>query len=289
MHTICYQFIGHHARGSFRFVAWSVWENAIFDKNVFISFEHFCEAWLSFYFSLHFMCYLIRSNHVFSCNQAALRTLQSVCLSVCDTFLPEASFGLRVLSLPPCVRVSVSYELVCAITCHKFELKSPNLDQNMQNILLKVPIVLGTDWAWPSRSNFTLLKNYVYLHCFCIFEIFVRHVCLTAPHPTWLRTHCLTTTCPPTGSRSRLWNCLAVYLGETIGVQPASTRRLALNFTNSCWFSTYCTHLTCRNFICQHSAIVETTVKQLPLAFILCDCRCWKSPVSRRTALFLAP
>ena len=88
----------------------------------------------------------------------------------------------------------------------------------MQNILLKVPNVLGTDWAGPSRSNFTLLKNYVYLHRFCIFEIFVRHVCLTAPHPTWLRTHSLTTTCPPTGSRDRLWNCLYVYLGETIGV-----------------------------------------------------------------------
>ena len=76
--------------------------------------------------------------------------------------------------------------------------------QKMQNILLKVPIVLGTDWAWPSMSNFTLLKKYVYLYRFCIFEIFVRHVWLTAPHPTWLRTHCLTTTCPPTGSRNRL-------------------------------------------------------------------------------------
>ena len=153
----------------------------------------------------------------------------------------------------------------------------------MQNILLKVPIVLGTDWAWPSRSNFTLLKNSVYLHRFCIFEIFVRHVCLTVPHPTWLRTHCLTTTCPPTGSRHRLWNCLAVYFGETIVVQPVSTRRLALNFTSSCRFSTYCTHLTCRNFICQHSAIVETTVKQRPLSFILFDWRWRESPVSLRT------
>ena len=125
-----------------------------------------------------------------------------------------------------------------------------------------------------------------FLHRFCIFEIFVRHVWLTVPHPTWLRTHCLTTTCPPTGLRHRLWNCLAAYLGETIGVEPASTRRLALNFTSSCRFSTYCTHLTCRNYICQHSAIVETTVKQLPLAFILFDWRCWESPVLHRTALF---
>ena len=203
--------------------------------------------------------------------------------------LSEASFGLPVLSLSACVRVSVNHELVCAITRHKFELESPNLDQKMQNISLKVPIVLGTDWAWPSRSNFTILKNYVYLHRFCNFEIFVWNICLTAPHRTWLRTHCLTTTCPPTGSRNKLWNCLAVYLGETIGVQPASIRRLTLNFTNSCQFSTYCTHLRCGNFICQHSAIVKTTVKQCPLAFILCDCRCWKSLVSHRIALFLAP
>ena len=149
MHTICYQFIGHHARGSFRFVAWSVWENAIFDKNVFISFEHFCEAWLSFYFSLHFMCYLIRSNHVFSCNQAALRTLQSVCLSVCDTFLPEASFGLQVLSLPPCVR-----QLWACLRDNLSQVRAwiTKFGPKYANILLKVPIVLVTDWAWPSRS-----------------------------------------------------------------------------------------------------------------------------------------
>ena len=63
------------------------------------------------------------------------------------TFLPEASFGLQVLSLPACVRVSVNHELISAITRHNFQLKSPNWDQKMQNILLKVPIVLGTDWA----------------------------------------------------------------------------------------------------------------------------------------------
>ena len=84
-------------------------------------------------------------------------------------------------------------------------------------------------------------------------------------------------------------NCLAVYLRETIGFQPGSTRRLALNCTSSCPFSTYFTHLTSRSFICQHSAIIETTVKQRPLSFILFDCRCWESTVSRRTTLFLAP
>ena len=204
-------------------------------------------------------------------------------------FLPDASFGLRILPLPACVRVSVNHKLVRAITRHKFELESPNLDQKMQNILLKVSIVLGTDSAIHSMSKFTFLKNSVYLHRFCIFEIFMRRVCRIVPHPTWIRTHSLTPTCPPTGSRHTLWNCLAVYLGETIGVQPASTRRLALYFTSCCRFSTYFTLLTCRNFICQHSAIVETAVKQRPIAFILFDCRCWENPVSHRTALFLAP
>ena len=183
-----------------------------------------------------------------------------------------------------CLRVSVNHELVSAITRHNFELKPPNLDQKMQTILLKVPIVLGTDWAWPSRSNFTLLKNYVYLHRFCIFEIFVRHVCLTAPHPTWLRTHSLTTTCPPTGSRDRLWNCLYVYLGETIGVSASLDSAIGTQFyklLSGFWHTVHTSH----------AEILYANIRQSmrPLAFILCDCRCWESPVSRRRALFLAP
>ena len=109
-------------------------------------------------------------------------------------------------------------------------------------------------------------------------------------HPTWLCTQSLTPTCPPTGSRHRLWNCLAVYLA----VRPSEFSQPRLGdwhsyFTSCCWFSTYCTHLTCRNFICQHSAIVETTIKQSPLAFILSNWRCWESPVLHQTALFFAP
>ena len=64
--------------------------------------------------------------------------------------------------------------LVRMITHHTFRLESPDLDEKMQNILLKVPIVLGADWAWPSMSNLTSFKNSVYLHRFCVFEIFVR-------------------------------------------------------------------------------------------------------------------
>ena len=138
-------------------------------------------------------------------------------------FLPEASFGLRVLSLPGCVCVSVNHELVCAITRHKFELESPNLDQKCKIFWLRSLLFLGLIGLDLPCQNLLYWKKYVYLHQFCIFEIFVRHVCRTVQHPTWLRTYSLTPTCPPTGSRHRLWNCLAVYLGEAIGGQPAST------------------------------------------------------------------
>ena len=50
-----------------------------------------------------------------------------------DTFLPEASFGLRVLSLPVsvcvCVCVCINHLLVRTITRHLFKLGSPNLVQ----------------------------------------------------------------------------------------------------------------------------------------------------------------
>ena len=57
-------------------------------------------------------------------------------------------FGLWVLSLPVsvcvCVCLSVCQLLLFrAITHHRCQLESPILDRKMQNILLKVPIVLG--------------------------------------------------------------------------------------------------------------------------------------------------
>ena len=86
-------------------------------------------------------------------------------------FLPEASIGLRVLSSPGfvCVCVSVNF-FVRAITHHTFQLESSNLDPKIQQILLKVPIVFGVDWPWPSRSNLTSFQNSVYLHHFCILK-----------------------------------------------------------------------------------------------------------------------
>ena len=78
-------------------------------------------------------------------------------------FLPEASFGLRVLSLPAsvclCVRPSVcvcgKHLLVRAITHHPFKLGSPNLDNRCKRPWLRSLLFWGGDWPWPSRSNWT--------------------------------------------------------------------------------------------------------------------------------------
>ena len=63
-------------------------------------------------------------------------------------FLPEASFGLRVLSLPAsvcvCVRPCVNHELVRVITHHPFQLGSPNLDQRCKRPWLRSLLFCGT-------------------------------------------------------------------------------------------------------------------------------------------------
>ena len=63
-------------------------------------------------------------------------------------FLPEASFGLRVLSLPACVCVcvcmSVNHQLVRAITHQPFKLESPNLDQRWKRPWLRSLLFCGT-------------------------------------------------------------------------------------------------------------------------------------------------
>ena len=74
----------------------------------------------------------------------------------------------------------------------------------------------------------------------------------------------------------------------TIGVQPASSRRLAMDFTSYYWFSPYHIRFTSQNVICQHSSITETTIKQHPLGFILFDFHNWESPTSFTSALFFA-
>ena len=77
-------------------------------------------------------------------------------------FLPEASFGLRALSLPasfcPSVRlyVCLSESLACPrANSGAVQARITKFGPKMQKTLVRVPIALWTDWPWPSRSNLT--------------------------------------------------------------------------------------------------------------------------------------
>ena len=72
-------------------------------------------------------------------------------LKYLQPFLPEASFGLLVLSLPASVClcvclsvcVSVNPELVRAINHHAFKLEPPNLDKRCKTTWLKSLLFWG--------------------------------------------------------------------------------------------------------------------------------------------------
>ena len=72
---------------------------------------------------------------------------QGVMSEMTPVLLPEASFGLRVLSLPAsvcvCVCVCGNHLLVRTITCHPFKLESPNLDQKSKTPWLRSLLFWG--------------------------------------------------------------------------------------------------------------------------------------------------
>ena len=69
-------------------------------------------------------------------------------------FLPEASFGLRVLSSP--VSVCVYQSLACPHdNSSSVQARITKFGPEKQNTLVKIPIVFGSGWPWPSRSNLT--------------------------------------------------------------------------------------------------------------------------------------
>ena len=139
----------------------------------------------------------------------------------------------------------------------------------MKNILRKVPIVLGADWAWRSRSNLASFYKSVYLHRFCIFEIFVRRTktdfveLFHIPHES---AHMLITIYARRQSRAmdREAVYLYIFVGPSQFFQP-STRRLAVDFT-SCWrISPNYTPLIYHYFILLH----RQSLKQLLNSVIL--------------------
>ena len=74
--------------------------------------------------------------------------------------------------------------------------------------------------------------------------------------------------CTWTGSHSGPCNSLLLFLGGTIGAQWTVYSAIGTGFYKLLLVSPIYTHLTWRNFICQHTVITETTVKQRPLVFI---------------------
>ena len=154
--------------------------------------------------------------------------------------------------------------LVRAITNHTYQLESPDLDKKMQNVLLKVPIVLGADWVWLSRSNLASFYNHVYLHRFCVFEICVRRTkteFVELFHIPNESTHMLITIYAH--QQSRAMDREAVYF--YIFVRPSqfcqpSTRRLVVDCT-SCWrLSPNYRHLTYYDFKLQSPKQLENSV-----------------------------
>ena len=136
---------------------------------------------------------------------------------------------------------------------------------------VKVPIDFGLDWSWSSVSF--SISNLCFFTKLCVSYSFasvciylVRPSPVIAPHSTGHRTYI----CGffyargkgPTVDRETVYFYILVWPAMWPSeLNEPSTRRLALDFTSSYRFSPNYTHLTCRNFICQQSAITETTVK----------------------------
>ena len=157
----------------------------------------------------------------------------------------------------------------------------------MWTFWLRFILFVLVDRPWPSSSNLTLFPSSVYMHCFGIFEIFVRCAKMeSVPHPIWLHTICLLT-----ALRHGPWNSLVVYLVRPSLAFGSShspyrsmcqgdfsqplTQRSALDFISCYQFSPKYMHFKCQNFIYQHSAITETTVKRHSFAFILLNLQHW--------------
>ena len=158
---------------------------------------------------------------------------------------------------------------------------------------VKVPIDFGLDWPWCSVlfliSNLFIIPKFAYQYSFtsvCIY--LVRPLPLSAAHSTWHRTYTdsfmhTDSVAPSTVKQSSFF----ILVGPLEFNEP-STRRFALNSTSSYRFLSNYTHLTCRNFLCQHSAITETTVKQRPFAIIWFDTRLESPGFVGVSTLFLA-
>ena len=75
-------------------------------------------------------------------------------------FLPKASFGLQVLLLPASVHVYQSIACPCD-NSRPAHTRITKFGSKMKNTLVKMPMVLGGNRPWPSRSNLILKSNFI--------------------------------------------------------------------------------------------------------------------------------
>ena len=186
------------------------------------------------------------------------------------------------------------YPIACP--CNKsppIEVSISKFGPKMHLSTVKVPIDFGRGWPWCSVSflisNLFILPKFASHYSFasvCIYS--VRPLPVSAAHSTW---HCRYTDSFMHADNVEPWTVKQssfISWLDRLEFNEPSTRRLARDFTSSYRFLSNYTHLTCHNFICQHSAITETTVNQRPLAIIWFDSH-WESPlVSLASMLFLA-
>ena len=151
------------------------------------------------------------------------------------------------------------------------------------------PYCFGADWAWPSMSNLTSFYNSVYLHRFCVFEIFVRRATtdfVELFHIAHGATHILIPLYTHRQGRATDREIVYEYFFcETIGVLPALDSAIGSRFYKllSVFAKSYSPHIPI--FYITTSAFTETTVKQRSSAFI-CSSLTLRSGVSE--VLFLA-
>ena len=132
------------------------------------------------------------------------------------------------------------FEPVRMISHHQFKSVFPNFDQKCILALLRSILILSLI-DLDIQFHFSFQTCYFTIFCVSyslasVSIYLVRLSSVSDPHATWLCTY---SDSYMLADRVRRWpwNCLVLYFGETIGVQPASTRRLPLGFTSSQQFS----------------------------------------------------
>ena len=184
----------------------------------------------------------------------------------------------------------------------------------MRKTLVKIRIVFGGDWPWPSRSNLTSKSKFTpFWACpwdnsspVCarttkfgpeVQNTLVKISIVLGVHWAWHIKFNLFSKSYLFASLLRLWNIgeTRINIWKTESVPHMRTNMFAHSVVSwtveqsGCIFSVTiagfpvldsaigngflmlldCTYLTCLNFLCQHSVMVETTLKPRAFAFIV--------------------